>query len=156
MAKVTFKTVSAFAGPAESPGFLLWHVSTSWRRSVETVLKSLALTHPQFVVLATVGWLTRHDASTTQAAIGKMAGLDPNTISQILKSLEDKKLIMRQTLSDGRVKNPFLTAAGADLLTRALPAVEGADAAFFASLSPQERAYMLQIFHKLTSCALYR
>lgn len=51
------------------------------------------LTHPQFVVLATLGWLTRTGDRVTQAAVGKMAGLDPNTTSQILKGLEQKGLI---------------------------------------------------------------
>ncbi|QVL55153.1 MAG: MarR family transcriptional regulator [Simkaniaceae bacterium] len=32
----------------------------------------------------------------TQAAIGKMAGLDPNTVSQIIKGLEKTALIIRK------------------------------------------------------------
>jgi hypothetical protein len=85
--ELNFKKISVHEGSKQSPGFLLWHISTSWRSSVETVLKAFGLTHPQFVVLATTGWLTSNGELATQAAIGKMAGLDPNTASQILKGL---------------------------------------------------------------------
>jgi DNA-binding MarR family transcriptional regulator len=126
-----FKEISIHEGPKQSPGFLLWHISTSWRSAIEAVLKTFSLTHPQFVVLATTGWLTRNGKLTTQAAIGKMAGLDPNTTSQIIKGLEQKKLIKRDKSSDGRAKNVSLTSNGTKTLSRAMPAVEEADAKFF-------------------------
>ena len=88
--QVNFKKISIHSGPKQSSGFLLWHVSTSWRSSIENILKTFGLTHPQFVVLATTGWLTRNGDSVTQVMIGKMAGLDPNTNSQIIKGLESR------------------------------------------------------------------
>ena len=36
-----FKRISIHEGPKQSPGFLLWHVSTSWRSSIEAILKTL-------------------------------------------------------------------------------------------------------------------
>lgn len=146
---MTFKEVSKHAGPEESPGFLLWHISTSWRSSIETVLKEFGLTHPQFVVLATLGWLTRHGERVTQSQIGKMAGLDPNTTSQIIKGLELKKLVKREQSSDGRAKNPLLTASGSAILMKALPAVEAKDAEFFDRLDSKELDKMLKVFQKL-------
>ena|ERR1700722_6951440 len=145
-----FKEISVHDTPDQSPGFLLWHISTSWRSSIETILKPIGLTHPQFVVLATLGWLTRKGTRVTQAAIGKMAGLDPNTTSQIIKGLEQKELIKRIRSSDGRAKNPILTSKGREILTQALPAVETTDAHFFNILSNKEMEYMIRIFRKLT------
>lgn len=113
------------------------------------MLKSIDLTHPQFVILATLGWLTRKGAFVTQATIGKMAGLDPNTVSQIIRGLEQKKLITRIKSSDERAKNPILTTKGSDTLKRALPAVETKDAEFFHSLTPEEMKCMITIFQKL-------
>lgn len=130
--------------PEESPGFLLWRVSTSWRRSIEAILKPLGLTHPQFVVLACTGWLTRSGEKTTQAAIGRQAGLDPNTTSQILKSLQTKGLIDRPR-SDERSKSPSLTSTGKQTLSKALPAVEKADAQFFSPLKNSKLLKDLQI-----------
>lgn len=147
--KLNFKTISVHEGPKQSPGFLLWHVSTSWRSSIESVLKALGLTHPQFVVLATTGWLTRNNKLITQVAIGKMAGLDPNTISQVIKGLEQRSLIKRKQSSDGRAKNVSLTEKGAETLSQALPAVEKADAEFFNVLTTNDKAALLVLFQKL-------
>lgn len=145
-----FKHLTVFEVPEQSPGFLLWQVSTSWRSAIEAVLKPLSLTHPQFVVLAVLGWLTRNGDRVSQATIGKMAGLDPNTISQILGGLERKKLIKRVQSSDSRAKNPLLTKQGSEVLAGALPAVEDADDQFFKTLTAQEAKNMLDVFQKLT------
>lgn len=147
--KLNFKKLSAHETPKKSPGFLLWHISTSWRSSIESVLKTLDLTHPQFVILATLGWLTRHGEVVTQVVIGKMAGLDPNTNSQILKGLERKKLVERMQSSDGRAKNPFLTLKGKKILNHALPAVEKIDAKFFNALTTKELNGLIGTFQKL-------
>lgn len=133
--RVNFDEISVHSSAEESPGFLLWRVSTLWRRAIEDVLKPLGLTHPQFVILATTGWLTRTGKRASQAEIGRQAALDPNTTSQILRSLQAKGLIDRAYITDERSKNPTLTAAGAKSLAKAMPAVENADAAFFASIN---------------------
>lgn len=146
---VDFKHVSVYGAPEVSPGFLLWQVSTLWRSSIEAILKKQNLTHPQFVVLATVAWLTKDGNRVTQAAAGKMAGLDPNTMSQIVRGLETKKLIKRLKSADVRAKNPMLTAKGSEVLTKALPAVEKADAHFFKSIEQKELENILVIFQKL-------
>ncbi|MDB6081744.1 MAG: ydcH [Chlamydiia bacterium] len=148
--KVDFKKLSVHEAPERSPGFLLWHVSTMWRSSIETILKPLGLTHPQFVVLATVGWLTRHGDRATQVAIGKMASLDPNTTSQIIRGLEKKDFLKREPSADGRAKNPLLTLRGSAVLRQALPAVEIADAQFFTPLTKKETESTIKIFQKLT------
>jgi DNA-binding MarR family transcriptional regulator len=147
---INFKEISVHQEPERSPGFLLWHISTSWRGSIETVLKGFDLTHPQFVVLATLGWLTRNGDLVTQAAIGKMACLDPNTTSQIIKGLEQKELIKREQSSDGRAKNPLLMSKGNEILAKALPAVETKDVQFFDSLSAKEMECLIHIFQKLS------
>ncbi len=103
------------------------------------------------MVLATTGWLTRNGELATQAAIGKMAGLDPNTTSQIIRGLEKKELIKREASSDGRAKNTKPTTQGTELLTQALPAVEQEDSKFFKVLSPQELEKLVRIFQKIMS-----
>lgn len=131
---VNFNEISVHLSAEKSPGFLLWRVSTLWRKAIETVLKPLGLTHPQFVILATTGWLTRMGKRASQAEIGRQAALDPNTTSQILRGLQAKGLIERSHNIDERSKYPILTATGAESLAKAMPAVESADAAFFASV----------------------
>ena len=135
MTQFDFAKSSHFSTPEESPGFLLWRASTLWRRTIESVLKPLGLTHPQFVILATVGWLTKNGEKASQIEISKQAGLDPNTTSQILRSLETKKLIERVHAKDERSKHPSLTSLGNKTLAKALPAVEMADSQFFSSVN---------------------
>ncbi len=115
------------------------------------LFKPIGLTHPQFVVLATLGWLTRKGELVTQVAVGKMAGIDPNTISQIIRGLEQKRLVKREPSFDSRAKNPTLTSQGTQIVNRALPAVEEADERFFNRLTQKEREQMIHIFQKLAS-----
>ena len=146
--RIDFEEISTHHTPEESPGFLLWRVSTSWRRTIEEVLKSFDLTHPQFVVLATIGWLTKNDDKVSQADIARQAGLDPNTTSQIMRSLQTKKFIDRSRSIDERSKYPTLTSTGAQTLIKALPAVEKADEKFFSVLN-LKKSGLLNALQKL-------
>ncbi len=147
--KIDFRRMSEHTAPEESQGYLLWRVSTAWRGSIEAVLKPLDLTHPQFVILATLGWLTKDADSVTQGAVGKLAGLDPNTTSQVLRGLEAKKLIKRVTSVDQRAKNPSLSAQGRAKLAQAMPVVEKADREFFSVLTAPEAQGLGILFQKL-------
>lgn len=151
MTKSRIEKLTVFKTPEESPGFLLWHVSITWRSHIEKVLKPLNLTHPQFVVLATTGWLTRSDESVNQLDISKISGLDPNTVSQIFRGLETKNFIQRTRSVTERGKNPKLTDQGSKVLAKALPAVEKADARFFRSLNQEEIYILIALFQKIVS-----
>lgn len=133
--------MSVHTGPEESPGYLLWKVSTLWRRSIEAALKPLGLTHPQFVILAAIGWLNEQAKKGSgfirQIEIARFSGLDPNTTSQILKSLHTKQLIQVKA-QDGRSKSPTLTEKGALLLKKAMPVVEQKDHEFFTPINPKK------------------
>ena len=124
-------TKSRFEKAEESPGLLLWQVSSQWRRSIEKALEPFDLTHPQFVALASVAWLGRRGRPISQADVARHMKLDVNTASQILRFLERKGLIERKRSPDERVRSPVLTEAGIDRLDRSLPAVETADRHFF-------------------------
>ena len=149
--KVTVKHISIHKGktPDDSPGYLMWRVSIKWRSEIEKILKSFDLTHPQFVVLAVTGWLTRDGNDTSQIAVSKMSGLDPNTTSQVLRGIEKKGLITRMQNIDERSKCPALTSQGAKILKKALPAVERADQEFFAKLKSGEEKTLIGFFQRL-------
>ena len=51
MTKIAWKKITQFEGPEQSPGFLLWKVSTQWRRQIEATCATIGLTHPQLVLL---------------------------------------------------------------------------------------------------------
>jgi DNA-binding MarR family transcriptional regulator len=128
---VDWKRTTRFAGPEDSPGFLLWQVGSAWRRAIEQALAPLGLTHPQFVALACLGWLTRDGAPVVQATLGRQMRTDPNTVSQILRGLEARGLVTRERGTDDRTRRPQLTPEGARTVAEAVPLVEAVDAAFF-------------------------
>ncbi len=116
----------------ENPGFLLWQVSTLWSKSTTAALKPIGLTHPQFVILATIDWLK--DKGASQEEIGRQVVLDPKVTSHLLRSLEIKGLIEPLRSIGKKSKNPVLTTAGMEMLSKALPVVKSADEDFFASI----------------------
>ena len=124
-------STSAYSGPDQSPGFRLWRDFLHWQRSLNTVLRPLALTQPQFARLAVCGWLSRNDGFTTQQPVGLLTNMDRRHSSQIVSRLERDRLLRRNIDdSDNRVKKITLTAAGEAKLRAALPLVEQHDRDF--------------------------
>jgi len=123
--------ISAHPAGEENPGFLLWQVSTLWSSSTAAALKPFGLSHPQFVILATIDWLKNQEAS--QEAIARHIILDPKLTSHLLRSLQVKGLIEPSNINDKKSKY-LLTIPGAEMLAKVLPVIESADAAFFASI----------------------
>lgn len=152
MKDIVWKKISHFEGPEQSPGFLLWQVSTKWRREIETALATMNLTHPQFVLLASLGWLTRHQATVTQVELARHCGTDVNMTSQVLRSLEQKGYIERhRRKGDERSKFPQLTEQGAKLLEQAIPLVEKVDDDFFGKLGSETAKEYIDILQKLAN-----
>jgi DNA-binding MarR family transcriptional regulator len=135
--------ISAFTGPEQSPGFLLWQVSTQWRRQIEVSLGTLGLTHPQFVLLASLGWLTRNQAEVSQVELARHCRMDITMTSQVLRSLEQKGYIERQQrVGNERSKFPHVTKEGMELIQQAIPLVESVDEAFFEKLGPKTKIFV--------------
>jgi DNA-binding MarR family transcriptional regulator len=126
---------SQFTGPDDSPGFLLWQVANGWQRHQRQALEEIGLTHVQFVLLAGLGWLKQGNGiPITQATLARHSRVDEMMTSQVIRGLERRGAVVRQIHpSDSRAKTLALTAEGAELLEKALPLVEQADASFFES-----------------------
>ena len=141
--------LSSFTAAEESSGFLLWQLTALWQRSLNALLKKLDLTHAQFVVLMSAHWLGAQNASVTQVELARHAKMEVMLVSNILKVLEEKKLIIRAvSSSDSRAKSIKVTAEGARVLRPAVKEVEAFDAAFFAPLGKDTarfNAYLLKI-----------
>jgi len=135
------------AGPAESPGFLLWKISNAWQRRQRLALQPFDLTHSQFVVLATATWFGAE--TLTQARISQLSGIDPMTTSQVLRALEANGLIERvDHPTDPRAKSIMVTRAGRDLARKAIVVVEETDAAFFEPLA-SDTVRLIKMFQAL-------
>lgn len=137
-------------GPAESPGFLLWHATLRWQRALAAALKPLELTHVQFILLASVWWLaTQQGERPSQRELATHAGTDPMMTSQVIRALEARGLLIRTAdPADARARRLDVTPAGARLAQDAIAVVEAADEAFFAAV--EDRGDLLRTLSALT------
>ena len=122
-----------FTHPKQSPGFMLWKVTTAWQKQLRQTLAPLGLTHVQFVFLACLQWLnTQQDTMVTQSQLATQSGLDKMVVSETAQKLITKGWITRQRHEqDARAYGIALTDSGQALIDQALPLVEAADQTFF-------------------------
>jgi DNA-binding MarR family transcriptional regulator len=119
-----------------------------WQRAVTAALTPLGLTHVQFLLLASLWWLNTHGQRPNQLAVARHAGTDVKMTSQVLRTLEAKRLVEREVdAADARARRLGVTATGAELAPRAIRAVEAVDTRFFAPV-PTEKA--LAVLRRLT------
>jgi len=125
----------SFKNPNDSPGYLLAHVTMLWQRKQKKALDPLDLTHTQFVLLASLSWLSRENNAVTQVDIANQSNADRMMVSKVLRTLEEKKFITRQEHeSDTRAKTIQLTKTGTETLQKAIIKVENADKDFFVAI----------------------
>jgi len=139
-------------GPDKSPGFLLWRVTLRWQRRIAAALRPLALTHVQFVLLATVWWLSDQADSParrpSQREVADHAAVDVMMTSQVLRGLETRGLVRRALdPADARVRRLTVTDAGRRLAELAIAVVEEADAEFFSIVGTPGQ--LLEVLHQL-------
>lgn len=131
--------MTAFDSAWESPGFLLWHATLRWQRTMTATLRPFGLTHVQFVLLASLWWLGTQGARPSQRELSDHAGTDVMMTSQVARVLEAAGWVRRDSdPQDARVLRLRVTPAGLRLARKAVKAVEVADRAFFASAPDPE------------------
>ena len=117
-------------------------VYNKWHSMIKKELKKMNLTHPQFVVLASLAYLSQDSNEVTQVMISKLAGIDVMTVSQILNLLEKNDLVKRKEHSrDTRAKAVILNKKGEEALQKAVPLVEKIDEIFFEKLDTDEEQF---------------
>ena len=126
----------------ESSGFLLWQVTTLWQRGIKKALERIDITHPQFVLLASLLWLTKQKDYVTQIDLSQHSKIDPMTTSTVIRTLERKELIKREAhLTDTRAKSILLTEKGIAITRRAVKVIEKFDSAFFQELGSKTKEF---------------
>lgn len=131
-----------FEKAEDSSGFLLWQVTNLWQREIKKALEKYGLTHSQFVLLASIYWLTLSKQDVTQILLSSHTKIDPMTTSTVLRTLQTKGLLQRQEHStDTRAKTVALTAEGIKVVKQAVKTVEGFDNTFFQSLGNKTKDF---------------
>ena len=126
----------------KSTGLLFIRAYHKWYGLIKNELKTIDLTHPQFVVLTTLAALLRQQEWVSQTDIARFSDMDVMTVSQIIRLLVKKGLIMREVhLKDSRANIILLTDMGLQKVNRALPLVESIDQAFFGKLENKTEVF---------------
>lgn len=140
-----------FDTPEDSPGFLLWQTTMMWQRQIRSALEPYNISHPQFVIMATLMWFEAHGYDITQILIINQTKLDKMTVSKSLKKLvEDGYVKRNEHQKDSRAKSALLTNAGKQMVRKLVPIVEGIDGQFFKSLSAAQEKQFISILKQIT------
>ncbi|WP_419699256.1 MarR family winged helix-turn-helix transcriptional regulator [Mucilaginibacter sp. NFX135] len=119
----------------DSSGFLLWQVTNLWQREIKKALVQYDLTHSQYVLLASIHWLTLQKQDVTQVLLSTHTKIDPMTTSTVLRALQTKGLLQRREhATDTRAKSVALTETGKQVIMQAVIVVEDFDRRFFLAL----------------------
>ena len=105
----------------QTPGFLLWRVSTQWRAAADRALADLGLTHAQYSLLASLYGLSRTGATPTQRELADYTGLEPIYVSKLARALERDGLLARtEHAADARAVQLRLTQRGRQVIEPAI------------------------------------
>ena len=101
----------SFKKAEDSPGLLLWQLTNQWQQQQRKALRPLGLTHPQFVALAGILWLSSmYETGVSQVQVAEFTRIDKMMMSDLVKTLLEKKLIeRRQHAQDKRAYSLTLT-----------------------------------------------
>ncbi len=130
----------------DSSGFLLWQVTNLWQREIKKALEKYDLTHSQFVLMASIHWLTLNKQEVTQILLSSHTKIDPMTTSTVLRTLQTKGLLQRQEhVTDTRAKTVALTEQGKKTIKQAVKTVEAFDKSFFETLGNKTNVFNEQL-----------
>lgn len=141
----------SFDKPEESTGFLLWQVTNLWQREIKKALVPYDITHSQFVLMASIHWLTLEKKEVTQIMLSMHTKIDPMTTSTVLRTLLQKNMVSRQEhQTDTRAKTVSLTENGKKIIKDAVVTVEQFDHNFFSALEKKLQGFNQNLLKLLT------
>jgi DNA-binding MarR family transcriptional regulator len=123
---------------AHSPAYQLWLATNAWQRNIRRALEPIGVTHVQFVVLVFTSRLGSEGDPVSQAQVCRLAGIDANMMSDVVRSLESKSLVVRRVHpTDRRAQALELTESGRELLAKGRALAKPTSEAFFAPLGEE-------------------
>lgn len=136
-----------FRGADGAVGYLLRQAQLTLRKALDTALRELGITTPQFSVLSVL----EVESGLSGAEVARVSMLTPQTTNGILVALERAGRIERTPAPrDGRVLQVRLTDAGRALVRDARERVAAVERRMTAPLTPAESR---QFRHWLVTCA---
>lgn len=130
--------------PDDFAGFLIWQLSNKWEKYVNQELKKFDINQGECFHLISILQLSKKLDEVTQVDIAQVTGGSIMNTSKILKSLEKKQWITRQTASDSRAKKVTITEAGIAISIDVAKVLEEANQRFYSKNHTQEFIATLQ------------
>ncbi|MDR2098528.1 MAG: MarR family winged helix-turn-helix transcriptional regulator [Rickettsiales bacterium] len=125
-----------------STGLIFIRTYNKWHAAIKNELRNAGITHPQFVAMTVLNYLSQSDEFVTQASVAKMADMDAMSVSQIIRGLERNGFLKRTANpKDTRANSVRLLKKGQEAIKRALPIVEKIDEDFFGVLAGDEKIF---------------
>jgi len=136
----------------ESPGFLLYRVTSLWQQKLSSIFTRFDLYQTQYAILASLLYFEERSEISSQSDLAAHARIEKMTLSKAIRQLEKRGLVLRTaSVEDSRVNVVRLTGQGRSLIRKAIIAVETADEEFFSALKQQEldayRSLSVKIIH---------
>lgn len=117
--------------PEDFAGFLIWQLSNKWEKYVNQNLKEFNINQGESFHLVSILQLAKKLSEVTQVDIANSTGGSIMNTSKILRSLEKKQWIVRQTASDSRAKKVAVTEAGIAISVEIAAVLAAADESFY-------------------------
>jgi DNA-binding MarR family transcriptional regulator len=125
-----------------STGLVFIRAYNKWHCIIQKELRKIGITHPQFVVMTVLNFLSQTNEFVTQASIARMADMDVMSVSQILRGLETGGFLTRAANpKDTRANAVRLLPKGLEAIKKTLPVVEKIDDEFFGVLLREEDSF---------------
>ena len=133
----------------EQLGYLLTQVSFLKQRIINAALKELDITYIQFIILAGTLEIRDHHELVTQQTISTKRRLDKAMVSNVVKTLLNKGLMIRQPHPiDKRAYTLSLTESGTEKAIKGKQIAIKIDKAFFAEINKQNLLESLTLLLK--------
>ncbi|WP_200900265.1 MarR family winged helix-turn-helix transcriptional regulator [Rubrobacter aplysinae] len=130
-----------------SVGYELKRVQHALRLAMDSEVRALGLTTPQYAALSVL----ERGEELFGAELARRCFVTPQTMSGILSGLESAKLIERHAHpTHGRIVQAHLTQSGAELLAQAHERVTAVEERMVSGLSGEERKGLLSALKRCT------
>ncbi|MBD3887173.1 winged helix-turn-helix transcriptional regulator [Phormidium tenue FACHB-886] len=137
--------------PEDFAGFLIWQLSNKWEKYVNQKLKEFNINQGECFHLVAILQLSKKLSEVTQVDIAHATGGSIMNTSKILKSLEKKQWITRQTASDSRAKKVTVTEAGIAISINVAKVLAEANQDFYSTNHTPEFIATLQKINQIHS-----
>ncbi|MCP4164188.1 MAG: hypothetical protein GY760_29355 [Deltaproteobacteria bacterium] len=118
------------------------------QNDIEKFLKDYGISHGRFSILISI--LESSDKSMLPIEMARILGKSKPTISKMIQKLEDDKyLITRVDINDGRTKRLVLTKKANDLLDIVIPLYNKRLAEMSSGLTDRDKSQLMEIMAKI-------